>query len=112
VTYHNLVVTDYGEGAPKRVANKPNCQNVTNCSLNVRKITFDVATWSSSSDWKKSRVSWVITPDIPAFAGGITTGFGGIVSQCTTEYETAKDNSGNDRQYLVSSCPQVLRDFQ
>ncbi len=69
VTCHNLTYTEETRPAPDLVKAQPNCANLPNCEIHVRKVSFDiivnVKTAENTTEKQKVQYSIAISPDAP-----------------------------------------------
>ncbi len=115
VSLHNLVVESLKLEPPKKVRGKPGCSGIAECVFNAKQIQFDIVEWFNASDFRKTRSRWVVTNQLPSFPEGMNEGFGGFISKCESGFQTvtSKDKKGNpiEQDYLITTCPEVLRNF-
>ena len=115
ITLHSLQVENLSISPPTKVQQKPNCSGIANCIFNAQQIQFDIVEWYNATDFRKTRTRWVVTPQLPSFPEGMIDGFGGFISKCESGFQTivVEDDNGNpvEREYLITTCAEVLRNF-
>ncbi|MEO0336636.1 MAG: hypothetical protein AAF202_09580, partial [Pseudomonadota bacterium] len=90
-SYHDLSVKQLRMAPPPIVSAKEDCGGVPNCELQITRIQYDKAEWSSSSDFQKITYEYDISID-PPYSGL-------IVRECiATQVKVEK------RKYFVRNC--------
>ncbi len=74
VTFHNLTVQASSAQPPKSVQSQPNCGGVTNCSISITKVSFDMLVWNDPKAPDKIHREFSLSPDVPFFSN--------VMSQC------------------------------
>jgi hypothetical protein len=99
VTYHGLKSSVTFEPPPALVQKRENCAGLSNCRLQVHRISFDMVFWENG---QPDRVHWEfkLSPDAPYLAS--------VLDKCVTGLVAL---GGNQGEVLVRQCMPVV-DFR
>ena len=95
VAYQNLVSQQVQLSPPELVKKAPNCKGLKDCQIVADQITYDVLFLMSDQTTQRHKVEWLISPDVPFFAG--------ILKQCSTAVVPVEN-----ARVLVKQCREVV----